>query len=171
VPDVRILTATNRALTSLIRTGDFRPDLFYRLNVLVLNIPPLRDRRDDIPLLVEMMTRRLQERLNKKRTLTPAAVGALAQHHYPGNVRELWNVLERSFVTATGSVIDVADILLDPVDGPANSGARPKSTLSRLDSTMLREAIGRHTTQRAVAKALGVSQATVSRRARLYGLF
>ena len=169
-PDVRVLAATNCQLTKLIRAGAFRPDLFYRLNVLVLNIPPLRSRREDIPLLVEMMMRRLQARLGQGKTLTPQAIDALSRHDYPGNVRELWNVLERSFITAVGSTIDVEDIWLDGIDRPVPSMRTASSASGMLDASTVRDALQRHTTQRAAARALGVSQATISRRARLHGL-
>jgi PAS domain S-box-containing protein len=169
-PDVRVIAATNRNLADLIRTGDFRSDLFYRLNVLVLYIPPLRNRREDIPLLIEMMMRRLRHRVGKELTLTRDAVDCLLRHDYPGNVRELWNILERSVVTAAGAAIDVSDILLDIIDMPAKSMARTSSVAATLDPAALRTALQFHATQRAAAKALGVSQATVSRRARLYGL-
>jgi transcriptional regulator with PAS, ATPase and Fis domain len=169
-PDVRVLAATNRDLVKLIRTGDFRADLFYRLNVLVLNIPPLRSRRDDIPLLVDMMARRLQERLGTNRRLTADAIEALSRQDYPGNVRELWNVLERAFVTATEPVIDVAGIALDFGAEPSTAMTRDPSRASAVDSIAVRDALQRYTTQRAAARALGVSQATISRRARLHRL-
>ena len=169
-PDVRVLAATNHDLVKLIRAGDFRADLFYRLNVLVLNIPPLRSRREDIPLLIDMMARRLEERLGTKRSLTPDAIEALSRHDYPGNVRELWNIVERAFVTAIEPVIALADIALDLVDEASPAMTRDSSRASALDSIVVRDALRRYTTQRAAARALGVSQATISRRARLYGL-
>jgi transcriptional regulator with PAS, ATPase and Fis domain len=169
-PDVRVLAATNRDLVKLIRAGEFRADLFYRLNVLVLTIPPLRSRREDIPPLIEMMARRLEERLGPKRHLTPAALEALSRHDYPGNVRELWNILERAFVTALEPRIDVLDLALDPLDEPSSALTRDASRAVALDSGTVRDALQRYTTQRAAARALGVSQATVSRRARRYGL-
>ena len=169
-PDVRVVAATNRNLADLIRTGDFRSDLFYRLNVLVLNIPPLRNRKEDIPLLIEMMMRRLRHRSGKDLPLTTDAMESLLRYDYPGNVRELWNVLERSVVTAAGAAIDVSDILLDMIDTPTKAMPRTSSTMGTLDPVALRTALQSHPTQRAAAKALGVSQATISRRARLYGL-
>jgi transcriptional regulator with PAS, ATPase and Fis domain len=169
-PDVRVLAATNRDLVKLIRTGDFRADLFYRLNVLVLNIPPLRNRREDIQLLIDMMARRLEERLGTERRLTREAIEALSRHDYPGNVRELWNILERAFITAMEPMIDVSDIALNPVDEPSSAMTRNSSRASALDSMVVRDALHRYTTQRAAARALGVSQATISRRVRFYGL-
>jgi transcriptional regulator with PAS, ATPase and Fis domain len=167
---VRVLAATNRHLAALTRTGDFRPDLFYRLNVLVLNIPSLRSRPEDVPLLIEMMMRRLRDRIGKELTITKDAIAALVRHDFPGNVRELWNILERSFVIAAGPTIDIEDLSLDLIDEPTKLMMRTPSIASALDSLVVRDALQRHPTQRAAAKALGVSQATISRRARLYGL-
>ncbi|HEX5600250.1 MAG TPA: sigma 54-interacting transcriptional regulator, partial [Hyphomicrobiaceae bacterium] len=108
-PDVRIIAATNRDLPGMIAEGRFRGDLFYRLDVLALQIPALRDHPEDIPRLVEVALVRAEKRLRRRRGITPEAVEALSRYPFPGNVRELSNLAERLVVTATSEMIDVAD--------------------------------------------------------------
>ncbi len=107
--DVRIIAATNRDLRKAALEGKFREDLFYRLNVIPVLIPPLRQRREDIPLLVESFVERLAVEMKKRIDgVSPDAMGALMAHDWPGNVRELRNVLERGAVVTTGTVIQLA---------------------------------------------------------------
>jgi two-component system response regulator HydG len=106
---VRLLAATNRDLEEEIKRGAFRSDLFYRLNVIALHLPPLRDRRDDIPMLVEWFLHRTAEaRSEPPKQLSPAAVEALQSFNWPGNVRELENALERAVILTAGPIIDVS---------------------------------------------------------------
>jgi len=102
--DVRILAATNRDLEALIKDGKFRDDLYYRLNVVALHLPPLRERRRDIPLLVEHFLAKYADTLGQ-RIVAPGALDRLVGHEWPGNVRELENVIQRAIVMATGGVI------------------------------------------------------------------
>jgi two-component system nitrogen regulation response regulator NtrX len=122
--DVRILAATNRDLRAEVAAGRFREDLFFRLHVIPLHLPPLRERREDIPLLVEHFLER-----NRRRTglrpprLAPAALDALARHPWPGNVRELANILERLSILHAGAEVGAAEIrALLPGGGPAAGG-------------------------------------------------
>jgi len=106
--DTRLVAATNRDLEEEMRTGRFRSDLFYRLNVIALQLPPLRERRDDIPLLVEHFLERAgAQRGGAAKQLTPAAVDALAAYSWPGNVRELEHALEHAVILSSGDTIDV----------------------------------------------------------------
>ncbi|MDT8273620.1 MAG: sigma-54 dependent transcriptional regulator, partial [Desulfomonilia bacterium] len=101
--DVRIIAATNKMLSNLVRDGAFREDLYYRLNVITLAVPPVRDRREDIPLLADFFLSSFAARNNKPvKGFTPQAMDKLIRHHWPGNVRELMNVVE-SAVVLTGS--------------------------------------------------------------------
>src|SRR5690242_11603327 len=109
-PDVRIIAATNRDLAGMIAAGTFRGDLFYRLDVLCLQVPPLRDHAEDIPRLVELTLSRLERKVKRRRTITAAALDALSRYPFPGNVRELLNLVERLMVTSTTETIDVADL-------------------------------------------------------------
>jgi DNA-binding NtrC family response regulator len=109
--DVRVIAATNRDLKEEMRAGRFREDLFYRLNVIPLVVPPLRERREDIPLLVEHVLRKLRKRgLDRVRAVSPEAMRRLMEYPWPGNVRELENVLERGAVCSRGAVLGMEDI-------------------------------------------------------------
>ena len=109
--DVRVVTATSRDLESEVREGRFRADLFYRVNVVRIQLPPLRERREDIPELVRHFMREVNTRLDLSlRTVTPAAMRLLMDYAWPGNVRELENVIERAMILAEGETLDVAQL-------------------------------------------------------------
>ncbi|RME22352.1 MAG: sigma-54-dependent Fis family transcriptional regulator [Deltaproteobacteria bacterium] len=109
--DVRVVAATNRDLLAEVRNGRFREDLFYRLNVIPIRLPPLRDRTEDIPLLVEHFLRKFNDRLGKQvRGVTPEAMAALMAHRWPGNIRELENLMERSVLLADGDMLGPQDL-------------------------------------------------------------
>jgi DNA-binding NtrC family response regulator len=107
--NVRVIAATNRDLRALVAAGSFREDLFYRLNVIHLHIPPLRDRREDIPLLVDHFVRQVSDH-QPAPSITPEAMKLMTDYSWPGNVRELENVVERVLVTIEGAFIDVHDL-------------------------------------------------------------
>ncbi|MFO7593025.1 MAG: sigma-54 dependent transcriptional regulator, partial [Pseudomonadota bacterium] len=112
--DVRILSATHKDLAAAVANGDFREDLFYRINVIELNIPPLRERAEDIPLLVEHFTHRLAQEMGVPRPrLSEAAMQQLMQYAFPGNVRELENILERAMTLCEGDTIGTEDLQLN----------------------------------------------------------
>jgi len=108
--DVRIIAATNRNLEEEIKNGKFREDLFYRLNVFPITIPPLRQRKDDIPFLVNHFFAKFKKKIGKKiETVSNETISALQQYHWPGNVRELENVVERAVITSQGNTLQVLD--------------------------------------------------------------
>ena len=108
--DVRVIAATNRDLPAMVRTGDFREDLFYRLNVVCIELPPLRDRREDIPLLVDVFLRRFAGEASAAIDgVSREAMDLLLKYDYPGNVRELENLMHRAMVLARGSLLSTAD--------------------------------------------------------------
>src|SRR5690348_16446157 len=112
--DVRLVAATNRDLRAALEQGTFREDLYYRLNVVPISIPPLREHKEDIPYLVDHFIARFARESGKAVSgVTPAAMKLLADFHWPGNVRELENIIERALALSTGPVIDAADIQLD----------------------------------------------------------
>jgi len=134
--NVRVIAATNRNLRDLISQGEFREDLFYRLNVIHIVVPPLRQRRDDIPVLVEHFIRRCTGQDSNgngnghrpdyvPRSISPEAIAALCAYAWPGNVRELENVLERLVVTGRHELIDVDD-LAPEIRTPGPSASRPR---------------------------------------------
>jgi two-component system, NtrC family, response regulator AtoC len=126
--DVRLITATNRDLEREIKEGNFREDLFYRLNVVPLAIPPLRQRVDDIPLLVEHIIAKFNERLKKSVLgISEEAMRTLKLHSWPGNIRELENVLERTILFSTSDRIDVGDLPAD-LRGDGEGPPRPPQT-------------------------------------------
>ena len=109
--DVRLICATNRNLSEMVAQGKFREDLYYRLNVVEIHLPALRDRRDDIPLLVHHFVEKAAERFHKKALrVSRSAMNALEQHHWPGNVRELENVIQRAMVLADGETLDLSHL-------------------------------------------------------------
>lgn len=109
--DIRVIAATNQNLEELVARNKFREDLYYRLNVIPIKVPPLRERRDDIPLLVLHFLEELsRERQRPRKRFTPAAMELLSRHSWPGNVRELENLVERLVILTEGEVIDVADL-------------------------------------------------------------
>jgi PAS domain S-box-containing protein len=176
-PDVRIIASTNRDLEGMIAAGTFRGDLFYRLNVLCLEIPPLRDHAEDIPRLVELTLARLERKVKRRRAITPAALRALSHYPFPGNVRELLNLVERLMVTSASDTIDIADLpqaLLRVAGDAPGFGPRVQPTLrkalQKVESQLLKEALARYKTQALAAKHLGVTQSTVARKAKRYNL-
>ena len=176
-PDVRIIASTNRDLPAMIAAGTFRGDLFYRLNVLCLEIPPLREHAEDIPRLVELTLSRLERRIKRRRTITSEALRQLSLYPFPGNVRELLNLVERLMVTSTGDTIDVGD-LPGALQGGADETPRSvpdsvptlRKALQKVESNLLKDALARYKTQALAAKHLGITQSTVARKAKRYGL-
>ncbi|BDU23140.1 sigma-54 dependent transcriptional regulator [Dyella sp. GSA-30] len=111
--DVRILSATHKNLAGLVEQGQFRQDLFYRINVIELRVPPLRERRGDVPLLSNFILRQLAAKSGSAPgSLMPAALASLESYDFPGNVRELENILERAMAMSDGETIDVSDLML-----------------------------------------------------------
>jgi formate hydrogenlyase transcriptional activator len=107
--DFRLVAATNRDLTEMVATGQFRRDLYYRLSVFPIEIPPLRDRPEDIPVLVWHFVRKYEQQMNKRiEKILPEDMDALVHHGWPGNVRELQNVIERSMIVSTGSLLSLS---------------------------------------------------------------
>jgi len=148
--DVRVVAATNVDLRAALEQGTFREDLYYRLNVLPINVPPLRDRKEDIPFLAEHFVKKLSKDLGSSvQSISEEAIQRLKQYHWPGNVRELENVMERSMVLASGAVLEPADIRLDtaPKRTPASGGGDaflPEGmTLDEHEQAIIREALKR----------------------------
>ncbi|HTZ72322.1 MAG TPA: sigma-54 dependent transcriptional regulator [Candidatus Aquilonibacter sp.] len=162
--DVRLIAATNRDLRAALEEGTFREDLYYRLNVVAIDIPPLREHKDDIPALANFFLEKFARESGKTLNgITPAAMKILIDHYWPGNVRELQNVIERGVTLSAGSTLDVDDIHLDKPRQRAaaeTSSALPEgTTLEQWEDEMIREALrkaGGNKSQ--AARALGLSR-------------
>jgi two-component system NtrC family response regulator len=173
--DVRVLAATNRDLETLMREGRFRTDLFYRLNVIAIAIPPLRRRREDIPPLVDHFLRKFADREGKKiQGVTREALAVLVAHEYPGNVRELENVVERAVVFAEKDVLGVADLPLDVREageaaGPGGDALTDK--VRRLETQEIRMALRASAGIKSrAARALGITERMLAYKMKQYGI-
>ncbi len=161
--DVRIIAATNRDLAAQVALGRFREDLYYRLNVVPVEIPPLRQRREDIPLLIRYFTDHYNRRYNSYKKFTEGLVEQLSALPWKGNIRELENFVERMIVTSVGNEIGSLAQLGDSVGG-AGDARNLSDLLQEYEDTLLMQAIREHGTTRKVAQALGLSQATAARK-------
>jgi len=162
--DVRIIAATNRDLSAQVALGRFREDLYYRLNVVPIEIPPLRERAEDIPLLIRYFADHYNRRYNSYKRFSDALVEQMTTLPWKGNIRELENVVERLIVTSTGNEI----ASLDKVRGGVSTAAGQVKVLADLmqdyEDTLLLQALKECGTTRKVAAALGLSQATAARK-------
>jgi two-component system response regulator AtoC len=173
--DVRVLAATNVDLRAALEEGTFREDLYYRLNVLPIDIPPLRDRKEDIPLLVQHFIRKLgKDVASPVQSISEAAMERLLAYHWPGNVRELENVMERSMVLANGSVLEAGDIRLDlqPRTRMAVETFLPDGmTLDQHEQALIREALKRANNNKSqAARLLGLTRNALRYRLSQMGL-
>jgi formate hydrogenlyase transcriptional activator len=128
--DARLIAATNRDLEAMVSEQKFRSDLFFRLNVFPVHVPPLRERQGDIPLLVRHFTQQFSRRMNRMiETIPSAAIDALCGYHWPGNIRELQNVIERAVIVSTGPVlsVDVSDLKFTKAGHAVEETTSPKS--------------------------------------------
>lgn len=160
--DVRIIAATNKNLGQLVKEHKFREDLFYRLNVIPLTIPPLRQRREDIFTLVEHM-------LANRTSITSEAMAVLSRHRWPGNVRELENVVERAIAIAGDKPIQREHLLLDE-EKMAPGGGSLKEQVADLERKLVAEALGKYKSTRRAGEALGLSHTSILNKVRRYKL-
>jgi DNA-binding NtrC family response regulator len=174
--DVRIVASTNRHLEDMVSEGKFREDLFYRLNVVNIHLPPLRERSDDVPLLVRSFVDEIASENNRPvKDVSPSALALLQAFDWPGNVRQLRNVLESVIVTATHEVIDAEDLPDRIRQTRARHAARslvdPGMTLDQLEQDAIRLALARAGGHRTEAShALGISVRTLQRKIKEYNL-
>jgi DNA-binding NtrC family response regulator len=176
--DVRVVAATNADLRAALEQGRFREDLYYRLNVVPINIPPLRDRKEDIPFLVMHFMQKLANELGAPaKEISPAAVDRLLTHSWPGNVRELENTLERSLVLASGEALQPSDIR---IEAPRSTSAASSTvtpllpegeTLEHWEQMMIREALRRANGNKSqAARMLGLTRNALRYRLSQIGL-
>ncbi len=158
--DVRIITATNKNLEEEVKQGRFREDLFYRLNIVTIEIPPLRERKDDIPLLLDFFLKKLNERHKKQiKGFSREARDALIKHDYPGNVRELENIVERAVVLSRGEYITREDLsIFGPAEAMPADGSM-KQVVESMEKRMITEAlVTANWVQTRAAEAIGISE-------------
>jgi transcriptional regulator of aroF, aroG, tyrA and aromatic amino acid transport len=178
----RIITATNRNLEKMVEDGTFRQDLYYRINVLPIHIPPLQQRPGDIGLLAEHFLFTLASRMGRPaKSIAPEGLAKLRAHHWPGNVRELKNVMDRAAILCPDDVIGERFVILahelgDRVPGQAPPAVRPepgealKSQLDRLERDILEGALKRARSVRQAARVLGLSHTAILNKIRKHGL-
>jgi len=174
--DVRVIAATNHDLDALMKEGKFRNDLFYRLNVIPITVPPLRQRKEDIPLLVDFFIKKYGDREGKKiQGITREALNVLVTHAFPGNVRELENVVERAVVFAERDVLGISDVPLvlretaEADTGPAGDSLLDK--VRRLETQEIRQALRESGGVKSrAAKALGITERMLAYKIKTYGL-
>ena len=178
--DVRVIAATNRKLEQLVQQKKFREDLYYRLNVLPIALPPLRERTEDIPLLVNAFLKNFSTKLGKRLAgIRKAAMDALVGYRWPGNVRELQNIIERIVVLSEGEYIEVEDIPYairhpaSPVSSdllPALDEPKDIFPLAAYEKQIIRLALERYGSYTAAGRALGITHKTVAAKAQKYGI-
>lgn len=175
--DVRVIAATSRSLTDMVRAGTFRQDLYYRLNVLSIRLPPLRERHGDIELLAGKFSERIaQTYAMALRPIAPPALDLLEAHSWPGNVRELGNVIEQVYVRTDGDQIkaaDVTEVLEIDTDEPTGRTPSPvslSSAITNLERTMITDALSKHGSRQAAAQALGVSRSNLYAKMERHGI-
>jgi DNA-binding NtrC family response regulator len=172
--DVRIITATNRDLEKMVREGRFRDDLYYRLNVFPLVLPPLRDRLEDLPVLADFFLKKYGEK-NRRGviTLAPEALQAFQHYSWPGNIRELENVIERGVIVCQGDVLTREDLplaLKQRIGWPA-AGGETEPGLPDLERQLIIRTLDRVAGQRRqAAEILGISLDELNLKIRSYGL-
>lgn len=173
--DVRIIAATHRDLKIMVKDGKFREDLFYRLNVVPIRVPSLRERLDDIPLLCDSFIKRFALRNSSKVTsVSPEAMGILMAHPWPGNVRELENVIERAIVLTSGETIEKKVLLgsaLEEAQHNIEQLHADRPTLEKLEERYIKMIMSETNNKKdEAAQILGVSRRTLYRKERLYGM-
>jgi DNA-binding NtrC family response regulator len=173
--DTRLIAATNRDLKDMVAQGDFREDLFYRLYVVVITLPPLRDRQDDILLLLNHYLAVFNRENGKQiEGFTPAAYEMLSAYHWPGNIRELRNLVERMVVLTRGSVLDAKDIpsqLRAAAHGGGEVRVDAELTVDEMEKRMIIQALEKTGGNRTkAAEKLGISRRTLHRKLNQYGI-
>lgn len=174
--DVRLITATNKDLYKMVLEGSFRDDLYYRLNVFPVNLPPLRDRTEDIPLLIGHFIRKFNKQMGKSiQGIADQVLEILEAYHWPGNIRELANAIEHSFVHSKGSLIHCSDLPLGIVNAappaPVTPISKSEKKLNSIERQLIvKELEAANWRRNVAAKSLGMSRATLWRKMEKYGI-
>lgn len=177
--DVRVIASTNRDLPAEIKAGNFREDLYFRLNVVPIHIAPLRERADDIPELISHFMKGLNSKYNKLVMMSPEASHALCKYSWPGNVRELQNIIEYMFIMNEQDEIRFEQlpdkilnehVLMDDSERPAFGTNRLEYLMGVYEKIILESALKKHRSLRPAARALGIDASTLSRKVAKYSI-
>ena len=170
--NVRVIAATNRDLRQAVAAGTFREDLFYRLSVFPVYVPPLRERKRDIPKLAEGVIRELNQTYGKQKTISPATIAALLQYPWPGNVRELRNVMERAFIMSDEADITPNDLTLVrggiAASAERAAGGSFQEQVEHFEAQVISRALRQEKSLRAAARSLHMDPATLLRKKNKY---
>ena len=162
--DIRLITATNKNLAKLVSEGRFREDLYYRLNVVPIALPPLRERKEDIPPLIQHFTDKYNRKYNSYKKFSEQLINQMVCMPWKGNIRELENVVERSIVTTQGNFVSLGKVQIPGMEKNISSGLGLKEILAEHEKEILLQAQEQHQTTRRIAAALNISQASVARK-------
>lgn len=165
--DVRVLCATHQDLSALVKAGKFREDLYYRINVIPIHIPPLRERREDLQILIPYFVNKLNERWGLKKTVTLNVLEILKAMPFPGNVRELENILERAYILSPGREISLRDFQQRAQHTRVNlseSDEMQALTLKEIELQYIRKVVSQTTTKEEAARILGIGRKTLYRK-------
>ena len=174
--DVRIIAATNKDLSKLISEGKFRDDLFYRLNVVKIELPPLSQRREDVPLLIDGFIQKFNTKMGKQITgVSDQALRLLLKYDYPGNIRELENIIEHTFVLCGGNRIDVdclpKELTMRQEETNSFVPLKEEHPFGKAEAEIVKRTLEKHKGNRVkAARELGISRATLWRKIKRYGL-
>jgi len=170
--NVRVVAASNRDLPELVEEGTFRRDLYYRINVVRIKLPPLRERREDIPLLVDHFITRFNRLQGREIAgVSPDTTAILMSHPFPGNIRELENVIERAFILCRGGLIQPKDLPEELRPAPGADAATAPQSLRDMEARFIAEALARHDWNRqATARELGIHKTTLWRKIKALGI-
>lgn len=166
--DARIISATNKDLVKLVKTGEFREDLYYRLNIVPINIPPLRERIEDIKPLAHMILNRANQKYQLNKHFQPGVVELLQKYSWPGNIRELENLIERLVVTSEQDELTWSDLPFISERPDFTESFSLKKTLEEVEKKIILEKTQMYKTTRKVAKSLGISQSSVVKKIQKY---
>ncbi|MFZ5650892.1 MAG: sigma-54 interaction domain-containing protein [Bacillota bacterium] len=176
--DVRVIAASNKNLSDLLGAGRFREDLYYRLNVVPIKVPPLRERMEDIVALAQHYVRSFNRKYGLEKVLSAELIDVMENHTWPGNVRELINVVERMVVTSKGNILGAEEFPLDTSAPKASQpgceylpkGANIQEAVEETEKQVIAEVLQKSRNTTIAARSLGISRATLARKMRKYGM-
>ncbi len=170
--DIRLVCATNQSLNDMVTSGDFRQDLLFRINTIEIHLPPLRERQDDIPLLVQHFTKQYSKKYHKnQKVVSDATHSKLLDYHWPGNVRELQHAVERAIILSDSNKLEPSDFMLIKQDDSGEQMHIEDYNLEEVEKMVLRKAMKKHTGNISkAAEELGLTRASLYRRLEKYGL-